>query len=106
VGDSLDGHQENRDAFWKVLVNHHVQAFISGHIHFYYKEVRDGVYQICDGNAGNGSAEKHQTFLDVVVGSDQAQVKVWQNTTNGSAVWHLAETIPLTAAKPAQVTAP
>ncbi len=54
VGDSLDGHAANRDAFWDLLVKYRVQAFFSGHIHYYYKELHQGVYQISDGNAGNG----------------------------------------------------
>jgi len=51
VGDSLDGHAANRDAFWDLLVKYGVQAFFSGHTHSYYKELHAGVYQICDGNA-------------------------------------------------------
>jgi hypothetical protein len=97
VGNSLDGHPQNRDAFWTILKSHHVQAFISGHIHYYYKELRDGVWQICDGNVGQASGENHQTYLDIVVGSDQANIKVWQNDKKGSSAWHLAETIPLKA---------
>jgi hypothetical protein len=94
-GNSLDGHPENRDAFWALLKKYHVQAFISGHVHFYYKELQDGVYQISDGSAGRPKDDKHQTYLDVVVQPDQAQVKVWQNDAPDSSVWHLAETIPL-----------
>lgn len=97
VGNSLDGHLQNRDAFWSVLSKHHVQAFISGHIHYYYKELHDGVWQICDGNVGQASGEKPQTYLDIVVRSDRAEIKVWQNETRGSSNWHLAETIPFTA---------
>jgi hypothetical protein len=99
VGNSLDGHAANRHAFWAVLKKYHVQAFISGHIHFYYKELRDGVYQISDGNAGKSGGEKHQSYLDVLVGPDQAQIQVWQNTTDGSTAWHLADTISLQPAR-------
>ena len=95
VGNSLDGHPEDRDAFWDLLKRYRVQAFISGHVHFYYKELRDGVYQISDGNVGNSKAEKHQTYLDVVVRTDLAQIKVWQNDAPDSGVWHLAETVIL-----------
>ena len=93
VGNSLDEHLANRDAFWKVLKQYHVRAFISGHAHVYYKELHDGVYQICDGTAGSARGEKHQTYLDVVVQSDEAQIHVWQNDSFGSSKWHLAETI-------------
>ena len=96
-GNCLDGHAANRDAFWQVLKKYHVQVFFSGHIHFYYKEVHDGVWQISDGNAGNGKQETHQTFLDVIVGPDCAKVNVWQNSANGSKTWRLAETLALTA---------
>jgi hypothetical protein len=99
VGNSLDGHRADRNAFWAVLKKFHVQAFISGHIHFYYKELHDGLYQVSDGNAGNGKAERHQTYLDVVVGPDQAEIQVWQNNADGSSAWHLAETIPLQPAR-------
>jgi hypothetical protein len=95
VGNSLDGHPENRDAFWNVLKKHHVRAFFSGHIHFYYKELHEGVYQICDGTAGRPKSENRQTYLDVVVGSDHAQVYVWQNNAPDSTKWHLQDTITL-----------
>ncbi len=95
VGNSLDGHAGNRDAFWDILKKHCVQVFISGHIHYYYKELHDGVWQICDGNVGQSSSEKHQTYLDIRVGADQAEIRVWQNQVKGSGMWHLAETIPI-----------
>ena len=95
VGDSLDEHPANRDAFWNVLKKYDVRAFISGHVHFYYQELHDGVYQICDGTAGSGRGEKRQTYLDVVVGPDQAKIKVWQSDSPGSKAWHLTETITL-----------
>jgi hypothetical protein len=106
VGDSLDGHATNRDAFWNLLVKYKVQAFFSGHIHYYYKELHQGVYQISDGNAGNGGDERRQTFLDVVVGQDKAEVKVWQNNADGGTVWKLAETITLDAAKAGPIAKP
>jgi hypothetical protein len=95
VGNSLDEHLENRNAFWDVLKKYHVRAFVSGHVHFYYKELHDGVYQICDGTAGSVRGEKYQTYLDVVVQPDQAKINVWQNDSPGSKAWHLAETITL-----------
>jgi predicted phosphodiesterase len=95
VGASLDGHAANRDAFWKVLVKYKVQAFFSGHIHYYYKEVHDGVVQISDGNAGNGKDPKYQTYLDVLVGADKAEVRVWQSDADGGTTWKLLETYTL-----------
>jgi hypothetical protein len=102
VGDSLDAHVANRDAFWNLLVKYRVQAFFSGHIHYYYQELHEGVYQICDGNVGKGSTEKHQTYLDVVVGPNKAEVRVWQNDADGGTVWKVAETLVLDANKPGQ----
>ena len=66
-----------------------------GHVHFYYKELHEGVYQICDGTGGSLRGEKRQTYLDVLVGQDQAQIKVWQNDSSDSNNWHLADTISL-----------
>ena len=106
VGNSLDAHPANRDAFWNTLVKYHVPAFFSGHTHYYYQELHQGVYQICDGNVGKGTIEKHQTYLDVIVGPDQAQVKVWQNDADGGTVWKVADTILLNAPKPPPLTKP
>jgi hypothetical protein len=97
VGDSLDAHPANRDAFWDILVKHKVHVFFSGHIHYYYKELHQGVWQVSDGNVGKGSTENHQTYLDVVVGPDRAVVKVWQNEVDGGKVWKVVETITLEA---------
>jgi hypothetical protein len=108
LGDSLDKYATNREVFWNVLNKYHVQAFVSGHIHYYYTAWRDGVCQICDGAVGRDN-EKHQTYLDVIVGPGEARVKVWQNDSDGSTTWHLADTITLTApttsAQPSHSTA-
>jgi Calcineurin-like phosphoesterase len=98
IGNSLDEHRQDRNAFWKVLKQYHVRAFISGHVHFYYKELHDGVYQICDGTGGSLRGEKRQTYLDVIVGQDQAQINAWQNDSVGSHNWRLADTIRLQSA--------
>jgi 3',5'-cyclic AMP phosphodiesterase CpdA len=103
VGDSLDAHVANRDAFWKVLVKYKVRAFFSGHTHYCYKELHEGVYQFSDGNVGKGSTEKHQTYFDVVVASDKAEVRIWQNDADGGTVWKLVETISLGAPVPGVV---
>jgi len=68
LDNSLNKYPDHRDAFWTVLKHYHVQAFISGHVHYYYKDLRDDVWQVSDGNAGKSSEEKHQNYLDVVVG--------------------------------------
>jgi len=96
VGDSLDKYAAERDAFWEVLKRHHVQAFISGHVHFYYKQAKDGVWQIVDGCAGR--TLEHRTYLDIIVGADRAQVNVWQKESLLSKGWKLIDTITLDAA--------
>lgn len=105
TGNSLDDTTASRDAFWDLLKLYHVQAFISGHVHFYYKDRQQGVWQISDGNAGKSSGEKHQTYLDVIINHTRAEIKVWQNDADGSTNWHLADTIALDAvARPTQGT--
>ncbi|MFH1723657.1 MAG: metallophosphoesterase [Elusimicrobiota bacterium] len=41
-----------RDAFWKILSEHRVAAYICGHEHLYGRQSIDGVYQIVAGGAG------------------------------------------------------
>jgi len=94
TGDSLDLYLENRDAFWSLLAKYKVQAFFSGHIHYYYKETKDGVYQISDGAAGK-NVEGHQTYLNVVVSNIDAQVEAWQNDVATPTSWHKADALVL-----------
>ena len=94
VGDSLDQYAENRDAFWALLAKYKVQAFFSGHIHYYYKELKDGVYQISDGAAGK-NVEGHQTYLKIVAGEAEVRIEAWQNDVATPASWHIADAIVL-----------
>ena len=94
VGDSLDQYPENRDAFWALLAKYKVQAFFSGHIHYYYKDLKDGVYQISDGAAGK-DVEGHQTYLKVVAGESEARVEAWQNDVATPTAWHKTDTTVL-----------
>ena len=94
VGDSLDKYPANRDAFWALLAQYKVQAFFTGHIHYYYKETKDGVLQISDGAAGK-NVEGHQTFLRIVVDGVSAQVEAWQNDVATPTLWHKADTTML-----------
>ena len=93
-GDSLDKYPANRDAFWALLAKYKVQAFFVGHIHYYYKETKDGVVQISDGAAGK-DVEGHQTFLKVVVDETSAQIEAWQNDVATPASWHKTDTTVL-----------
>ena len=94
VGDSLDQNPVNRDAFWALLAKYKVQALFNGHIHYYYKETKDGVIQISDGAAGK-DVEGHQTFLRIVVDEARAQIDAWQNDVATPASWHKADTTVL-----------
>ena len=83
VGDSLDAEPPNRDAFWSLLEEHDVNAYIVGHTHYYSKRRGDrngagGVWQIDAGAAGNGADE---TFVDVTVTDTEVTYDVYDNST-------------------------
>jgi len=42
----------------------------------------------------------------VIVGRDKAEVRVWQNNTDGGTVWKLADTFTLQNARPGQSAKP
>jgi hypothetical protein len=89
IGDSLDAHPVNRDAFWSLLETENVLAYLVGHTHVYSTHLGDkngvgDVWQVDVGNAGNGSP---QTFLDVRVTDTLATYSVYNN----SGGWHLRE---------------
>jgi len=102
MGDSLDQHPENRDAFWRLLSRHGVQAYFCGHVHRYFKEQRDGVWQVCDGHAGRVKGGD-RGYLDVSVGPAEAEIKVWIGARENWSDWTLLDTIRLkaTVEKPA-----
>jgi len=88
VGDSLDGHPENRDRFWKLLNDEKVIAYLCGHTHYYsaLQQSQTGDYpcdaftwQIDCGNAGN-PREAAQTFVDVTVTDTDVTFTAWQGT--------------------------
>jgi 3',5'-cyclic AMP phosphodiesterase CpdA len=54
VGDSLDANPENRDRFWQILKDNGVQAFFCGHTHNLSHSVKNGVYQIDNGEVRGG----------------------------------------------------
>lgn len=95
IGDSLDAHPENRDAFWSLLESdERVKAYICGHTHVYSKYRRPGgrVWQIDVGNAGNNTSGDGSTFLDVVVSDTQVQFNVWRDPSR-SGTFLLADAI-------------
>ncbi len=91
VGDSLDAYEDNRDAFWSVLEQYDVHAYICGHTHVYSTHKGDknhvgDVWQIDAGAAGNGDNE---TFLDVVMNDVEVSYDVYDNADGA---WTLRET--------------
>ena len=53
VGNSLDVYPKERDAFWKLLVDNKVTAYVVGHEHLYNKINKNGVYQLVIGTSGS-----------------------------------------------------
>ena len=82
LGESLDAHSTNRDAFWALLEEESVVAYICGHTHVFstYRPAGGRVWQIDVGNAGNDSSFLDgQTFLSVVVDTAQVRIEVCRN---------------------------
>jgi 3',5'-cyclic AMP phosphodiesterase CpdA len=79
VGDSLDANPERRDRFWQILAENGVQAFFCGHSHNLSHVLKNGVYQIDNGEV-RGGGPICVTIVDVT--ADKAVVKSYQ--TNGS----------------------
>lgn len=70
VGDSLDQVPAHRDAFWQVLVNHGVNAYLCGHTHTHNLSLAeiDGVWQVDVGHArGLADIGARSTFLRMSV---------------------------------------
>ena len=93
VGDSLDQYPAHRDAFWQLLEDNDVTAYICGHTHFYSTHQGDAdhigkVWQINPATAGypNGNP---MMFLDVTVGSTDVTFDAYED----SGGWHLSDTI-------------
>jgi len=63
VGDSLDGHLNNRNRFWNLLKTERVTAFLGGHEHYYHFTEHDGVFDCNDGCSG-GTAEPEEDYED------------------------------------------
>jgi len=66
MGDSLDKYPTDRNAFWQLLNDHGVLAYICGHTHCYstYTHSTGPTVQIDCGNAGNPShGDPFQTFV-------------------------------------------
>jgi len=96
VGDSLDQYPSNRDAFWQLLEENDVVAYVCGHTHYFSKHQGDkdgvgNVWQIDLGNAGNvpgASTEDGMTFLDVAMLDGRVRFDVYRNV---GGYWDLAD---------------
>ncbi|MBA7511636.1 hypothetical protein ES705_03632 [subsurface metagenome] len=53
VGDSLDGHPDNRDRFWNLLKTERALAYFCGHTHVHKFQDYDGVFE-CDTGVSGG----------------------------------------------------
>jgi len=49
---AIDVHSQERDIFWKSMVDNNVSAYFCGHAHLYVRGESRGVQQIVSGNAG------------------------------------------------------
>lgn len=88
VGDSLDVHKTNRNAFWELLETEGVTAYICGHTHYYSAHQGDAnyignVWQFDVGNAGNDEGDG-KTFFDVIVDSNRATINVYRDGKSGT----------------------
>jgi len=79
VGDSLDKYPAHRDAFWTLLENSGVHAFLVGHTHVYskYQKTTNRTWQIDAGTAGNDDPPR--TFVNILVSATAVEYYVWNN---------------------------
>lgn len=82
LNDSLNKYEANRDAFWALLEEESVMAYICGHTHVFstYRHGDGRVLQIDVGNAGNDTTSLDgQSFIAVSVGAAEVEVVVCRN---------------------------
>jgi hypothetical protein len=79
VGDSLDAYPANRDAFWALLEQHDVVAYICGHTHRFshYQPPGSDVWQI-DAAQARG-VETYDTFIMVTADDSQIGFDVYRS---------------------------
>lgn len=93
VGDSLDKYPTNRNRFWTLLSNYHVNAYFCGHTHNSSKYYYDDVWQIDTGHArGLGDTGAKSTFAMVSINDGQVTYETWRDDQAGGA-YSLTETI-------------
>lgn len=73
-GDSFNYYKKDRDAFWKLLVEHDVTAFFAGHTHKYAKALKEGIWHV---NAGRACC-KENSLVYVFVGDDEVTFRAYR----------------------------
>jgi len=81
-GDSLDKYPENRDAFWNLLEDKRVAAYICGHTHLYshYQHNGGNVWQIVPVTCPPpGNSHKYDALLNVIVSGTDVKFEVYRD---------------------------
>lgn len=81
VGESLDAHASNRDAFWKMLDEQGVAAYLCGHTHGYsrYQPKGSKVWQIDTAQARGDKDWKFDAFVIVTAEESRLNFDVYRN---------------------------
>jgi hypothetical protein len=82
-GDSLDKYSENRDAFWNLLEDKNVTAYICGHTHRYSHYQREGgkVWQVVSVACPYPeTTHKYDAWLNVIVSGSDVKFEVYRDT--------------------------
>jgi len=83
VGDSLDQYPGDRDALWKLLDEHSVEAFFCGHTHYY--SVDDDHLNVTQIDVGNmrWAGDENSTVVLVAVNDTNSVVSVYSSDREG-----------------------
>ena len=81
-GDSLDKYPENRDAFWNLLEEKDVTAYICGHTHCYsrYQHAGGNVWQVVPVTCPPPNSHKYDAWLNIVVSGRDVNFEVYRDT--------------------------
>lgn len=97
--DSLNTHEENRDAFWSLLNHHEVTAYICGHTHNYSSNLRpvDTTWQIDSGHSrGTQDPGAKSTFLKFEINTNNELILKTYRMDLDTGIYSLTERINLT----------
>jgi Calcineurin-like phosphoesterase len=103
VGESLDRHPADRDAFWALLDRQGVAAYICGHSHRYsrYQPPGSRVWQIDAALArGETNSWKYDTFVIVTADERRLKFEVYRNL-KARGKFEITDTLTLTASQSA-----